>query len=103
VTVRDPAAPDPLVTKVIQLKYASPSNILASVQSTLVDKRSKVVADVRTSQLVVLATDKEQLAVDELVARLDTPTRQVLIEAKILEASLNPKTSKGIDWTATLD
>ncbi len=102
ITTKDPAAPDPLLTKIIQLKYASPSNILSGVQTALVDKRSKVVPEPRTSQLVVVATEKELVAVEELVLRLDTPTRQVLIEAKILETTLNPKTSKGIDWSGTL-
>jgi general secretion pathway protein D len=37
-----------------------------------------------------------------LVERLDTPTKQVLIEAKILETSANPSTIKGIDWSGTL-
>jgi len=102
VTIKDPAAAEPLVTKVVQLKFASPSNIVASVQTVFVDKRSKVIADVRTSQLVVSATEKEQEAVDKLIERLDTQTKQVLIEAKILETTLNPKTSKGIDWSGTL-
>src|SRR5205085_2624779 len=52
VTVKDPAAPDPLITRIIQLKFASPANVLPGVQTMLIDKRSKVVADVRTSQLV---------------------------------------------------
>lgn len=102
ITMRDPAAPDPLFTKVIQLRYAGPSNVLASVQSVLVDKRSKVVADPRTSQLVVVATEAELNGVDEMLAHLDTPTKQVLIEAKILETTVNPKTVKGIDWSGTL-
>lgn len=102
VTIKDPAAAEPLVTKVVQLKFASPSNIVASVQTVFVDKRSKVIADIRTSQLVVSATEKEQEAVDKLIERLDTQTKQVLIEAKILETTLNPKTSKGIDWSGTL-
>jgi len=102
VTVKDPAAPDPLVTKIIQLKYANPSNIVAQVQTALVDKRSKVMPDVRTSQLVILATDKEQDAVAQMVERLDTITKQVLIEARLLETSLNPETIKGIDWSGTL-
>jgi type II secretory pathway component GspD/PulD (secretin) len=102
VTVKDPAAAEPLVTRVIQLKYAGPSNILASVQSTLTDKRSKVVPDIRTSQLVVLATEKEMAGVEELLKQLDLPTKQVLIEAKILETTVNPKTVKGIDWSGTL-
>ena len=102
VTIKDPAAPDPLLTKIIQLKFASPSNILAAVQTTLIDKRSKVMGDTRTSQLVVVATEKEMDAVDELVTRLDTPTRQVLIEAKLLETSVNPQSIKGINWSGTL-
>jgi type II secretory pathway component GspD/PulD (secretin) len=102
VTIKDPAAPDPLVTKIIQLKYAPATNILTSVQTTLTDKRSKVVADVRTSQLVVVATEKEIDEVDRLVEKLDTITKQVLIEARLLETSLNPQTSKGMDWSGTL-
>lgn len=103
VTVKDPAAPDPLLTKIVQLKFASPSNILASVQSVLTDKRSKVVADLRTSQLVVSATESEQDSVGILITNLDTQTKQVLIEAKLLETSKNPRTIKGIDWSGTLE
>jgi type II secretory pathway component GspD/PulD (secretin) len=102
ITVKDPAAPDPLTTRIIQLKYANPSNVVAAVQTTLIDRRSKVVPDVRTSQLVVVATDKELVAVDDLVERLDTPTKQVLIEARLLETSANPRSVKGINWSGTL-
>lgn len=103
VTVKDPQAPDPLVTKIIQLKYANPSNIVSAVQTTLTDKRSKVVADVRTSQLVVLATEKELAELDPMIEKLDTKTKQVLIEAKLLETSMSPSTKKGVDWSGTLE
>ena len=102
ITVRDPAAPDPLVTKIFQLKYATPTNIMVAVQNTFTDKRSKVVADVRTSQLVILATEKEMPAVEDLIDHLDTQTKQVLIEARLLETSMNPTTTKGVDWSGTL-
>src|SRR3989441_1102028 len=102
ITKKDPLAPPPLSTKVIQLKYASPTNVIIAVQNTLTDKRSKVVGDVRTSQIVVLATEQEQVDVDLLVERLDTITKQVLIEARLLEMTMNPTTSKGIDWSGTL-
>jgi type II secretory pathway component GspD/PulD (secretin) len=103
ITIKDPAAPDPLITKIVQLKYAPASNIIASVQTALTDKRSKVVADVRTSQLVVVATEKEINEVDQMVERLDTITKQVLIEARLLETSMNPSTAKGMDWSGTLE
>lgn len=104
VATKDPAAPPPLVTKIYQLKYSSPSNILDSIRGVLTDdkKRSKVMPDVRTSQLVVVATENELAAVDELVERLDTQTKQVLIEARMVETSINPSTVKGLDWSGTL-
>jgi general secretion pathway protein D len=73
------------------------------VQSSFADpKRSKVVPDVRTSQLVVVATERELDAIEEIIAHLDAQTKQVLIETKIMETSINPSTIKGLDWRPTL-
>jgi type II secretory pathway component GspD/PulD (secretin) len=102
ITAKDPTAPPPLTTRVIQLKYASTSNMVDSVQASFTDKRSKVLPDVRTSQLVVVATEREQEALDALINELDKPTRQVLIETKLVQISSNPTTQKGIDWSGTL-
>lgn len=102
ITIKDPAAPEPLVTSTIQLKYADPTNMVAAVMTTFVDKRSRVVPDTRTSQLVVLSTEAEMEGVNKLIARLDTPTKQVLIEARLVETSKNPSSIKGIDWSGTL-
>lgn len=102
ITVKDPAAPDPLDTRIIQLKYTGVTNLLAPVQAAFSDKRSKVIGDVRSSQLVIVATEKEFPAILELIERLDTMTRQVLIEARLMETTRNPRTVKGIDWSGTL-
>ncbi|HVU09207.1 MAG TPA: secretin N-terminal domain-containing protein [Verrucomicrobiae bacterium] len=102
ITIKDPTAPVPLVTRVVQLKYASVSNMTVAVQNSFTDKRSKVVADNRTSQLVIVATDSEQTAIDQLIDQLDKPTRQVLIETRLMEVSSSPSTAKGIDWSGTL-
>lgn len=102
ITVKDPAAPDPLVTKIIQLKYSDASNMVFNVRTVLIDKRSQVIADGRTSQLVVVATEREMVEADQLISRLDMPTKEVLIEAKLVEVSKNPTSTKGVDWTQTL-
>jgi type II secretory pathway component GspD/PulD (secretin) len=102
ITTKDPTAPTPLITRVIQLKYAGVTNMTAAVESVLSDKRSRVLPDSRTSQLIVVATDPEQSIVDTLVGQLDKPTRQVLIESRLVEVSSNPQSSKGIDWSSTL-
>src|SRR6266542_6429563 len=57
VAVKDPAAADPLVTKIYQLRYTSPSNLVAVVTPPIISARSQVVPDTRTSQLIVVATE----------------------------------------------
>ncbi|HTB84823.1 MAG TPA: secretin N-terminal domain-containing protein [Candidatus Sulfotelmatobacter sp.] len=102
ISLKDPTAPPPLITRVVQLQYASVTNMTEAVQSVLTDKRSKVLADTRSSQIVVVATDPEQSAVDTLIKELDTPTKQVLIETKLVEVSSQPSTTKGVNWSSTL-
>src|SRR5438309_8710421 len=46
VSVKDPAAAEPLVTKIYQLKYTSPSNLVAIIKPTL-SARSQVIPDSR--------------------------------------------------------
>ena len=70
--------------------------------TTTLSPRGKVIADPRTSQLVILATDREMESVESLIHKLDTQTKQILIEARFLEVNKNPHTSKGVDWTETL-
>lgn len=92
----------PLVTTVVQLRYASPTNIIDVIKPTFTDRRSQLSADLRTSQLVLVATDPDTYAITNLIAQLDTPTKQVLIEARLIETAKNPTSVKGIDWSGTL-
>jgi len=101
VTVKDPAAAEPLVTRIYQLKYTSPSNLVAVITPSFSTGRSKATPDARTSQLIVQATEKELIEIDPLIDKLDTATRQVLIEARILETQRTPETTKGINWERT--
>src|SRR5688572_15918623 len=102
ITFKDPKAEDPLFTRIIQLRYSDPTNLIAIVKGTL-SPRSSVVADTRTSQLIVTTTEKEMDALALTIEKLDTPTKQVLIEAQLIETARAPSTIKGIDWTGTLE
>ena len=97
-----PTSLPPLMTNMIQLRYADATNIVSNMRLITDTNRSRVSVEPRTSQLVVVATEAELVEVDKLVARLDMPTKQVLIEARLVETTINPTTSKGIDWTKTL-
>ena len=102
ITIKDPKAEEPLVSKIVQLRYADASNLVTIVKSTL-SPRSSVLADPRTANLIVTTTDNEMDKAINLINMLDSPTKQVLIEARLLETSRNPSTVKGIDWSGTFE
>ena len=102
ITLKPAKGLEPQVTRVIQLKYSSVTNMMLIVKGTI-STRCQVVADSRTSQLVVLATEKEHEELALLLKQLDTPIRQVLIEARLLETSQSPQAVRGIDWSGTLE
>lgn len=102
VTVKDPKALEPLMNQVFQLRYTSPTNVVAAVTSLLTDTRGRVLADSRSSKVIVTAVDKDLKNIEKVILELDTPTRQVLIEARIVETARNPSSIKGIDWGGTL-
>ena len=68
ITMKDPAALEPLISEILQLKYSDPTNLTAIVKSTL-SSRSQVVADPRTSQLIVTTTEREMQAVTNLMKK----------------------------------
>lgn len=102
VAPRDAKALEPLVTQIFQLRYTSPTNIMPAIQATFNDTRAKVIADVRSSKVLVNAVEKDMKNVEKIIEELDTATKQVLIEARIVETARNPSTIKGIDWGGTL-
>lgn len=102
VAPKDPKALEPLVSQIFQLRYTSPTNIVPAVQSTFSDTRAKVLADTRSSKVLVTAVERDMKNVEKIIAELDTATKQVLIEARIVETARNPSTIKGIDWGGTL-
>ncbi len=58
----------------------------------------RIVADVRNNALVVYATGEEYEAIDAALQKLDIVPLQVLIEATILEVSLNDTLRYGVQW-----
>jgi type II secretory pathway component GspD/PulD (secretin) len=101
VTKKDLMAKEPLVVTVVSLRYGNPTNILKEVKDTL-STGSDIVADVRTHQLIIRTTERELYGVEALINKLDTATREVLVEAKIVETSKDISSAKGVDWTGTL-
>ncbi len=104
VSPKDNVSLEPLITKIIDLKYTSPTNLVAvfAPGTGILSGRAKVIPDNRTQRLIISATEREWDFLTEVLEKLDTPTMQVLIEARILESSRSPQSLKGVDWSGTL-
>src|SRR4029079_10050893 len=70
-------------------KAADVQRLLSDPAQRLLSKRGTAVVDVRTNTLFVQDTPSRLEEVRKLIARIDIPVRQVMIEARIVEASDN--------------
>ncbi|NBV22397.1 MAG: hypothetical protein EBS05_10840 [Proteobacteria bacterium] len=92
---------EPMTMRMVQLKYTSPTNIV-TILTGILSARAKVIPDPRTQALIISATEREWDFLNEVLEKIDTPTMQVLIEARILETSRSPQSLRGVDWSGTL-
>ena len=86
-----------LVVKLIPLSYAEGKKVAERVAEILSTKGT-VGVDERTNTLIVKDVEEHILAAEDLVHRLDTQTPQVLIEARIVEATDTFSTELGVQF-----
>jgi len=80
---------EPLYSEFIQVNYAKAEDfaeLLKSSETTLLSDRGMATIDERTNTLLVQDIASKLVEVRKLVARLDIPVRQVLIESRIVVA-----------------
>ncbi len=89
---------EPLKSQAFQLNYAKAADIAAQLLSSgggsgstavtrTLSSRGSLIAEPRTNQLFVNDIASKLELIQQLIAKLDIPIRQVLIEARIVEAS----------------
>lgn len=64
--------------------------------------RGTVSVDARTNTLVLVQPARQLAELRRLVAQLDVPVRQVMIEARIVEASVDYEKALGVRWGGPL-
>lgn len=94
----------PLRKDVIQLNYAKASDIAKLYEDESKkgqlkqDMRGSVIFDDRTNSLLVTLTEARIEELRRIVTQLDVPVRQVMIEARIVEATVGYDKSLGVRW-----
>jgi len=90
-------AEDP-VTFTKRLSYAKAANMEAIV-SKFLSERGSIIVDPRTNTMIIREVPSRKDSLIKLIDSLDTATPQVLIEARIVETSINWSQSFGITWS----
>lgn len=88
---------EPLITRLIPVNYASAREISSRLKS-LLSKRGTIEVDERTNTIIVKDVKRVVDEAEKLVKTLDLQTPQVLIEARIVEASTNFTRELGVQW-----
>ena len=86
-----------LVTEVIPVSYTAIKNV-EGPSKELMTERGKITADNRNKQIIVTDIPSVIDSVKKLIAILDTPERQVMIEARIVEADSTFNRNLGVNW-----
>lgn len=86
-----------LQTEIVTVNYARASDLVTQVKGVL-SQKGAVSADPRTNSFIIKDIKSGIEDAKRLIERLDSQTSQVLIEAKIVEATDNFSRSLGIQW-----
>jgi type IV pilus assembly protein PilQ len=87
----------PLETRLVPVSYATAADVQPRIKEVL-SPRGNVSVDERTNVLIVRDVVESLDQIEELVRTLDTQTAQVLVEARIVEATSNYVRDVGIQW-----
>lgn len=86
-------------TKIFDLRYAKAKDVSEQLKSQLDTKSVGTVwADERSNQIVVQTLPDRMAEIERLVAALDTKTKEVLIDVKIVKIKLSDELSTGFEW-----
>ncbi len=91
----------PLQSEIIRLRYANAeemANLLKGDSNSLLSSRGSVAAERRTNSLWLRDIPANLRTIRPFIQRLDVPSRQVLIEAKIVSVDKGYARDLGIRW-----
>jgi len=88
---------EPLITKQVFVNYAKAEE-LEPLADPLLSNRGEMRIDVRTNSILITDTPGRVAEIANLLQDLDTRTPQVLIESRIVQATLDFTRELGVQW-----
>jgi len=87
----------PVLVKTITLSYSKAKDV-ATLLRTKISSRGEIIVDDRTNTLLISEVRDKLDLLEKLISVVDTPTPQVSIEARVVEASATFVRNLGIQW-----
>lgn len=88
----------PTVTKIFELRYAKAADLKDKISENITKGLGTIHLDERTNKIVVTDTEQKIKVIEKIVTAFDDKLQQVLIEAKILQVTLDDHLKLGVDW-----
>src|SRR3954471_8225413 len=92
---------EPTESDSYQFSYARAKDVAVLIAPQMSSKEAAQV-DERTNTLFFRETRANIDHIRQLLAQIDKPTKQVMIEARLVEVTANPKQGYGINWSGVL-
>jgi len=92
---------EPTETDNFQFSYARAKDVAVLIAPQLSSKEAPQV-DERTNTLFFRETRSNMDNIRKLLAQVDKPTKQVMIEARLVEVTANPRQAYGINWAGAI-
>ncbi len=92
---------EPTESESYQFSYGRAKEMAPLVGAQLASKDAPQV-DERTNTMFFRETRSNIDNIRQLLVQIDKPTKQVMIEARLVEVTANPRQSYGINWAGTL-
>ena len=89
-----------LITRIVSINYAKAKEVDLTLKKSL-SPRGETVVDERTNTIIIKDISRNVDEIVTLVKILDKPIAQVMIEAKIVEATTNFTRDIGVQWGGT--
>lgn len=90
----------PTETRVFDLDYSDSEKFKTKISDMLSKNIGSITIDERTNKIIVVDYPEKIIEIAKMVDAFDSQTRQVLIDSKIIEVTLDDKLQLGIDWDA---
>lgn len=88
----------PVKTVIQKLSYSRGAQLMQAIKNVMT-ARGDVYVETRTNSLIIKELPENIPVVLDLIKNLDTPPQQVMIEARVIEATRTFSRQVGIDWS----